>query len=200
MSAKGDARRQQIAEYVAQYVRRHGYPPTVREIAHAVGLRSVATVARHLAVMEAQGQLSHQPMTRRSWRLAQSPALAAVEVPVLGRITAGAPILAQNHIEDYWALPAGLFRPPADFLLRVKGDSMIEAGIWDGDWVAVHSQDYAQDGEIVIALVGEEATVKRLERRSGEPPRLLPANPAYAPIEGVDFIILGRVVGLMRTW
>ncbi|MBX5466748.1 MAG: transcriptional repressor LexA [Firmicutes bacterium] len=198
MSARGEARREQILAFIAQFVQRHGYPPSLREIGRGVGIRSVGTVARHLAILEAAGRLSHVPSRRRSWQLSRPPAGAWTALPLIGRIPAGTPILAQSDVEDYWPLPVGLFHPPADFLLRVRGDSMIEAGIWDGDVVAVHAQSHAESGQIIIARLGDEATVKRLELPPAGPPRLVPANSRYPTIEAPELVVLGLVVGLIR--
>ncbi len=198
MASKGDERRQQIIDYIQHHLSQNGYPPSVREIGAAVGLTSTASVARHLRRLEENGQLSHAPSKRRAWRLDVNPAEVST-LPLVGHIRAGSPVLAQEQIEDRVRLSTAFFHPAADYLLRVEGDSMIDAGIRPGDLVAVTSQADAEDGDIVIAMIGDEATVKRLEKQE-ERVRLLPANPAYQPIETTDVVILGRVVGLLRAY
>lgn len=198
MAQKGDARRQKIVEYIQSHLNQHGYPPSVREIGAAVGLASTASVARYLRQLEDTGRLSHAPFKRRAWSLDGAPARSAV-YPLIGSIRAGMPLLAQEQIESHISVSIDLFHPTPDFLLRVVGDSMIDAGIRPDDLVAVRSQADADNGDIVIAMIGEEATVKQLQKR-GDHIRLLPANSAYAPIEAPDIVIIGRVVGLLRSY
>ncbi len=198
MAAKGDARRQRILEYIQAHLNQHGYPPSVREIGAAVGLQSPASVARHLRRLEENGQISHTPMKRRAWRV-DRPQLETYTIPLIGQIRAGQPQLAQEQIEEQVVLPLSLFHPAAQFLLRVHGDSMVEAGILPDDWVAVASQSHAGEGDIVIALMGDEATVKRFHRE-GDVIHLLPANPRYDPIITRDVTIVGRVVGVIRAY
>lgn len=198
MAAKGDVRRQRILDYIQAHLNQHGYPPSVREIGAAVGLQSPASVARHLRRLEENGQISHTPMKRRAWRL-DRPQLETYTIPLVGQIRAGGPQLAQEQVEEHVVLPVSLFHPPAQFLLRVHGDSMIEAGILPDDLVAVVSQSTAEEGDIVIALIGEEATVKRFHRE-GSVIQLLPANPRYEPIISPDLAIVGRVVGVIRAY
>lgn len=193
-------RQASILEYIRTYVERHGYPPSVREIGAGVGLRSTASVARYLHALEDQGYISHPPLKRRAWTVDERQSGGpgpTVEVPLVGKITAGVPILASEQIDERYRLPHSLFGGRPDFLLRVVGDSMIEAGIQEEDLVAVESTADARHGDIVIALLGEEATVKRLEKTAGRV-RLMPANPRYQPIESPDITIIGRVVGLIR--
>ncbi|MCL4521592.1 MAG: transcriptional repressor LexA [Firmicutes bacterium] len=198
MAINGDEKRKQIVEYIQSHLRQNGYPPSVREIGAAVGLSSTASVARHLRRLEETGQLSHAPFKRRAWRLDGTPR-DAQSLPLVGHIRAGNPILAQEHVEDHVTVSMDLFRPSADFLLRVKGDSMIDSGIFPGDLVAVSLQAEVKDGDVVIAMLGDEATVKHLDTRQGRI-RLLPANVNYEPIESEDIAIVGRVVGLLRTF
>ena len=198
MAKAGDERRQKIVEYIESHLRQNGYPPSVREIGAAVGLASTASVANHLRRLEESGQLSHAPFKRRAWRLDSTPR-DALAVPLVGQIRAGSPVLAQEHVEDRVTIAMDLFHPSPDFLLRVQGDSMIDAGIRPGDLVAVSLQPDANDGDIVIAMIGEDATVKYLEKRPIGI-RLLPANEHYDPIESLDIVIVGRVVGLLRTY
>jgi repressor LexA len=206
------ARQQEILQFLVSYVDEHGYPPTVREIGDAVGLASPSTVHAHLANLERVGLLRRDPTKPRALELvgrprpsaASAPAESGVErLPLVGRIAAGGPLLAAEDVEDRVAVPEQLGRN-ADFLLRVTGDSMIEAGILDGDMVVVRRQDDARDGEIVVALVGDdesadEATVKTFRRDQGGRVRLQPENSALEPIYADHVQILGKVVGLMRS-
>ncbi len=191
-------RQQKILHYIQDFLSENGYPPSVREIGKAVGLSSTASVARHLKILEQEGYISHPPAKRRAWTMGSGHQAASVSLPLVGSITAGVPILASEVIEDQVNLPLSLFRTVPDFLLRVVGDSMIGAGIFEGDIVAVQSASTAQDGEIVIALIGEEATVKYFFKDLGNV-RLMPANERYEPIIAPDIQILGKVVGLVRS-
>ncbi|HVM17336.1 MAG TPA: transcriptional repressor LexA [Gaiellaceae bacterium] len=208
-------RQQEIWDYLVQYVDRHGYPPTVREIGEAVGLASPSTVHAHLANLERAGLLKRDPTKPRALDLvghrrgARHAAPAAAErddvhrLPLVGEIAAGGPLLAEENVEAYLAVPEPLARGGQEFLLRVKGDSMVNAGILDGDIVVVRRQDTARDGEIVVALAGDdesadEATVKRFYREDGRI-RLQPENDALEPIYARHVQILGRVTGVFRT-
>jgi repressor LexA len=203
------ARQQEIWNYLVAYVDRHGYPPTVREIGEQVGLASPSTVHAHLANLERAGLLRRDPTKPRALELIgrerREPEPAAVEardvarLPLVGEIAAGGPLLAEQHIEDYIPMPAAT---KGDFLLRVKGDSMIEAGILDGDLVIVQRAQDARNGDIVVALAGDdetadEATVKTFYRERGRV-RLQPENSALEPIYAQHVQILGRVVGVFR--
>jgi repressor LexA len=199
-------RQQEIWQFLAEYVDEHGYPPTVREIGDAVGLASPSTVHAHLANLERAGLLRRDPTKPRAIELVgrkrEGSAADTPVLPLLGRIAAGGPLLAEESVEDEIAVPEPLGRN-ADFLLRVKGDSMIEAGILDGDVVVVRRQDEARDGEIVVALVGEdesadEATVKTFHRDGGRV-RLQPENSALEPIFPEHVQILGKVTGVFRS-
>jgi len=202
-------RQRQIWNYLVEYVERHGYPPTVREIGAEVGLASPSTVHAHLANLERAGLLKRDPTKPRALELigrerresdsARAASHDAVSLPLLGEIAAGSPLLAEQNIEEYLTLPRST---RGDFLLRVKGDSMIEAGILDGDLVIVQRAQEARNGEIVVALVGsdesaDEATVKTFYRDSGRI-RLQPENAALEPIYAEHVEILGRVVGVFR--
>src|ERR687898_2289767 len=204
------ARQQEIWQFLVEYVDGHGYPPTVREIGEAVGLASPSTVHAHLANLERAGLLRRDPTKPRALDLighrresrADEPEVAALpKLPLLGQIAAGGPLLAEQNIEDELAVPEPLGRR-ADFLLRVKGDSMVEAGILDGDIVVVQRAQDASNGEIVVALVGDdefadEATVKTFYR-DGNRVRLQPENAALEPIYA-DFVqVLGKVTGVFR--
>lgn len=191
-------RQQQILAFIQDYLNENGYPPSVREIGKAVGLSSTASVARHLKMLEQDGYISHPPSKRRAWAIGSGLHRAPISVPVIGNITAGVPILATEVIEDRLSLPSTLFRTEPDFLLHVAGDSMVGAGIYDGDLVAVTRTASADDGDIVIALIGEEATVKYFYKEAGGI-RLMPANDRYEPIIAKDIQVLGRVIGLVRS-
>jgi repressor LexA len=205
------ARQQEIWQFLVQYVDDHGYPPTVREIGDAVGLASPSTVHAHLANLERAGLIRRDPTKPRALELVGHRRAQVVEptgraeelprLPLVGQIAAGSPLLAEENIEDELAVPEPLGRN-ADFLLRVRGDSMIDAGILDGDIVVVRRQQDARDGDIVVALAGDdesadEATVKRFFREADRV-RLQPENAALEPIYARHVQILGKVVGMMR--
>ena len=197
-------RQQEIWTFLTEYVDRHGYPPTVREIGEAVGLASPSTVHAHLANLERAGLLRRDPTKPRALELnrdsAAAPATATMpKLPLIGQIAAGGPLLAEQNIEDEIAVPETL---RGDFLLRVRGDSMIEAGILDGDIVVVRRAQDARNGEIVVALAGDdesadEATVKTFYREKGRI-RLQPENSALEPIYAEHVQILGTVTGVFR--
>jgi repressor LexA len=204
------ARQQEIWQFLVDYVDRHGYPPTVREIGEAVGLASPSTVHAHLANLERAGLLRRDPTKPRAHDLighrresrGDEPAAELHKLPLLGQIAAGGPLLAEQNIEDEIAVPEPLGRN-ADFLLRVKGESMINAGILDGDILVVQRAQDARDGEIVVALAGDdesadEATVKTFYREAGRV-RLQPENDALEPIYADHVQILGKVTGVFRT-
>ena len=202
------ARQQEIWNYLVEYVDAHGYPPTVREIGESVGLASPSTVHAHLANLERAGLLRRDPTKPRALELigrerrTAEPAPAQDDVarlPLLGEIAAGGPLLAEQNIEEYVPLPAST---RGDFLLRVKGESMIDAGILDGDLVIVQRTQDARNGEIVVALAGDdesadEATVKTFYREQGRI-RLQPENTSLEPIYAKHVHLLGRVVGVFR--
>jgi repressor LexA len=205
------ARQQEIWNFLVEYVDGHGYPPTVREIGERVGLASPSTVHAHLANLERAGLLRRDPTKPRALELIgrekreAEPMVAAgdapdvARLPLIGEIAAGGPLLAEQNIEGYLPMPAS---SKGDFLLRVKGESMIEAGILDGDLVVVQRTQDARNGEIVVALVGDdetadEATVKTFYRETDRI-RLQPENSAMEPIYGLHVQILGRVVGVFR--
>jgi len=187
------SRQDEILAFIQDYMQKNSYAPSVREIGEAVGLKSTATVHYHLSALQQQGLLTMERDKRRSISL---PTGSAGHIPIVGVVTAGHPILAQERIEGY--LPVdGSTRDR--FALRVRGESMIGAGILDGDLVIVRQQSEALNGQIVVALIGDEATVKRLHfDRDGV--WLLPENPAFEPIDGREARILGRVVGLVRDY
>ena len=197
-------RQQEIWDYLVDYVDQHGYPPTVREIGEAVGLASPSTVHAHLANLERAGLLKRDPAKPRALELVgrdreAAPAATIARLPLVGQIAAGGPLLADQNVEDHLAVPETL---RGDFLLRVKGDSMVNAGILDGDIVVVQRSQDARNGEIVVALAGDdesadEATVKRFFREKGRV-RLQPENDALEPIYAQHVQILGRVTGVFR--
>ena len=202
------ARQRRILEIIREGVERRGYPPTVREIGAAVGLTSTSSVAHQLKVLETKGFLRRDPNRPRavevlgmnagsdSWsENDQKPTPAFV--PVIGRIAAGGPILADQVVESVFPLPRELVGEGTLFLLKVVGESMVDAGIMDGDFVVVRQQPTAQNGDIVAAMIDGEATVKTFKRRDGHV-WLLPHNPAFSPINGDHAAIVGRVVTVIR--
>ena len=205
-TAQLTGRQREIWSFLVDYVDGHGYPPTVREIGEAVGLASPSTVHAHLANLERAGLLRRDPTKPRALELvgrgkpvSEPSAAGPIKLPLLGQIAAGGPLLADQNVEDEIAVPENL---RGDFLLRVKGESMIEAGILDGDIVVVRRADDARNGEIVVALAGDdesadEATVKTFYREADRV-RLQPENSALEPIYARHVQILGRVVGVFR--
>ncbi|MGX6603395.1 transcriptional repressor LexA [Micromonosporaceae bacterium Da 78-11] len=189
-------RQRRIVGFLEDWVNRHGYPPSVREIGDAVGLASPSTVRYHLKRLEALGVLRRTEDRRRGAR-GPGASRSTAEVPVLGRIAAGVPILAEQEDELAFTLPQDLRGEGDVFVLRVVGESMRDAGISAGDWVVVHRQPTADNGDIVAAMIDGEATVKRYEARD-RVVRLHPANPDFVPVEGNDATILGRVIGVLH--
>jgi repressor LexA len=202
-------RQREIYDFIVAYARKHGYPPTVREIGSQVGLASPSTVHVHLAKLEQAGYLRRDPTKPRALELVGREASAAPEtarvvplLPLVGEIAAGSPLLAEQNVEDYLAVPEPLAKGEGEFLLRVRGDSMIQAGIMSGDYVVVHRQQTAANGDVVAALVGDdesasEATVKTFYRENGRI-RLQPENDELEPLYPDHVQILGKVVGLFR--
>jgi repressor LexA len=200
-------RQQEIFDFIKRYSAKYGYPPTVRDIGKAVGLASSSTVHAHLANLEKIGLLRRDPTKPRALELLDRAAQgvqAGVQtflqpgLPLVGQVAAGQPIVAEENIEEYIQTPSFAGGEDGEFLLRVRGESMQDAGIIEGDLVVVHSQDHAQDGDIVVALVGEEATVKRFFQEADHV-RLQPENTSMEPIRSRDVRVLGKVVGLMRN-
>ncbi len=183
----------EILDYVNQFVQENGYAPSVREIGAAVGLRSTASVTYHLRSLQEKGALQSSGAKGRKRALVTS--VRPGQIPVIGVVTAGVPILAFENQEGSISWDGD----PGCFALRVQGDSMIGAGIYDGDLVVVRPQPTANDGQIVVARIGDEATVKRLSRRNGEV-WLLPENDAYAPIDGSEAELVGLVKALVRKY
>jgi repressor LexA len=204
-------RQQEIFEFIKKYSAKHGYPPTVRDIGKAVGLASSSTVHAHLANLEKVGLLRRDPSKPRAIEMLDKAAGAAGGVveavksvvspnglPLVGQVAAGQPVLAEENIEDYVPVPELAGGQEGEYVLRVRGDSMKNAGILEGDYVVVRRQDTASDGEIVVALVGEDATVKRFFREEDHV-RLQPENELMEPIRSREVRVLGRVVGVLRT-
>jgi repressor LexA len=193
-------RQQEIFDFIKKYSAKHGYPPTVRDIGKAIGLGSPSTVHAHLHNLEKLGVLKRDPSKPRALELLREQARKAVApsgLPVVGRVAAGAPVLAEENIEEYVEVPPIAGGEDGEYVLRVAGDSMKDAGILDGDHVVVRPQDTARNGEIVVALVGDEATVKRFFKERDHI-RLQPENSALEPIRTREAQVLGRVVGVCR--
>ena len=193
-------RQQEIFDFVKRYVSEHGYPPTVRDIGKAIGLTSSSTVHAHLANLEKLGVLKRDPTKPRALEVLVDKAKGAVlpsGLPLVGQVAAGSPVLAEENIEEYLQVPGIAGGDEGEFILEVKGDSMVKAGILEGDHVIVRKQETAKNGEIVVALVGEEATVKRFFREKDHV-RLQPENDALEPILTREVELLGRVVGVCR--
>jgi repressor LexA len=201
-------RQQEIFDFIRKYSAKYGYPPTVRDIGKAVGLASSSTVHAHLSNLEKIGLLRRDPSKPRAIELLDRAVGSAVEsvrgivrpdgLPLVGAVAAGQPILAEENIEDYVSVPQIAGGGDGAYLLRIRGDSMKGAGILEGDFVVVRPQDTAKDGEIVVALLGEEATVKRFFREPDHV-RLQPENEAMDPIRSKEVKVMGRVVGLLRS-
>jgi len=195
-------RQKEIFDFIRRYAAKTGYPPTVREIGKAVGLHSSSTVHAHLANLEKIGLLRRDPSKPRAIELLFDKAKKTIlpdgsGLPLVGQVAAGEPILAEENIEEYIEVPDVIGGEDGDYVLRVRGESMKDAGIFEGDYVIVRPANEADDGEIVVALLGEEATVKRFYRESDHI-RLQPENEAMEPIRTTEATILGRVVGVLR--
>ncbi|WP_027006801.1 transcriptional repressor LexA [Conexibacter woesei] len=204
-------RQQEIFDFIKRYSAKHGYPPTVRDIGKAVGLASSSTVHAHLANLEKLGLLKRDPSKPRALELLDKASSAVgnavdnvsalvkpIGLPLVGSVAAGQPILAEENIEEYVEVPPVAGGDQGEYVLRIRGESMKDAGILEGDYVVVRKQENAADGDIVVALVGEEATVKRFFRETDHI-RLQPENTAMEPIRSKDVKIMGRVVGLFRS-
>jgi len=193
-------RQKEIFEFIRRYAGRYGYPPTVREIGKAVGLHSSSTVHAHLANLEKSGLLRRDPSKPRAIELLVDRARKAMRpagLPLVGQVAAGQPILAEENIEEYLDVPDVIGGEDGDYVLRVRGESMRDAGILEDDYVVVRPADDADNGEIVVALIGDEATVKRYFREADHI-RLQPENKAMDPIRTTEAKLLGRVVGVFR--
>ncbi|MDI6715965.1 MAG: transcriptional repressor LexA [Actinomycetota bacterium] len=198
-------RQQQVLDFILSEINRKGYPPSIREIGKAIGLTSSSTVHSHLAALERKGYIRRDPTKPRALEVVDfrlndrgiNPEKVR-NVPLVGRVAAGSPLLAQENIEDNFALPAEL-ASEGTFMLRVEGSSMIEAGILDGDYLIVKQQPTADNGDIVVALLGDEATVKRFYKK-GDRIVLKPENKSMEPIIAADAKIIGKAIGLIRKF
>ncbi len=196
-------RQQEIFDFIKRYSDLNGYPPTVRDIGKAVGLASSSTVHAHLANLEKLGLLRRDPTKPRAIEMLDRAAAGMrgfikPGLPLVGQVAAGEPLLAEENIEEYVQTPAVAGGDDGEYLLRIRGESMINAGILDGDLVVVHKQESANDGEIVVALIEEEATVKRFFQEADHV-RLQPENDTMEPIRVRDVQVIGKIVGLMRS-
>jgi repressor LexA len=193
-------RQKEIFDFIGRYASKYGYPPTVREIGKAVGLHSSSTVHAHLANLEKSGLLRRDPAKPRAIELLVDKAKRVIQpagLPLVGNVAAGEPILAEENIEEYLEVPDVIGGEDGDYILRVRGESMKNAGIIEGDYVIVRPSETADDGEIVVALIGDEATVKRYFREKDHI-RLQPENEAMEPIRTTEAKVLGKVVGVFR--
>jgi repressor LexA len=201
---RGDSQTR-ILDYIEKTTRQKGYPPSVREICDATGLKSTSTVHGHLIRLEKKGLISRDSMKPRAISLpfdrdaTASERSGMVSIPIVGRVTAGMPILATENIEEYVSLPQVMIGDGEHYVLGVRGESMIDAGIMDGDYVVVRKQPTAYNGDIVVAMIEDEATVKRFYRENGVF-RLQPENPTMKPIIVPEVTILGKVVSLYRVY
>ena len=193
-------RQQEIFDFIKTYSSDHGYPPTVRDIGKAIGLTSSSTVHAHLSNLEKQGVLRRDPTKPRAMEILDKAKKAVVPagLPLVGRVAAGQPILAEENIEDYVEVPQIAGGDEGEYVLKVQGDSMKNVGILEGDYVVAHTTETAENGEIVVALLEDEATVKRFYKEADHV-RLQPENDAMAPIRSKEVRVLGKVVGLMRS-
>lgn len=212
MARKITKRQQQIYEYIKQYQKENGYPPSVREMATAVGLSSPSTVHAHLSALEDHGLIKRDASKPRALEVfnedgtstkiasvSESPSRGTISLPLIGRVAAGIPILAEQNVEDTFTLPTEITTDSCSFVLEVHGNSMINAGIFNGDYIIVREQQSAMNGEIVVAMIDGEATVKTFYKEKGRV-RLQPENDAMEPIYAVSPVILGKVVALMRRF
>jgi repressor LexA len=194
-------RQREIFDFISRYLAKHGYPPTVREIGKAVGLHSSSTVHAHLAKLESIGVLKRDPSKPRAMEVMVERAKRAVRptgLPLVGQVAAGEPIVAEENVEEYLQVPDVIGGESGDYILKVRGESMIDAGILEGDYVVVRQANDARNGEIVVALIEGEATVKRFFREDGHI-RLQPENESMEPIITRDALIVGTVVGVFRS-
>ena len=202
---RGDSQKK-ILEFIQAEIEAKGYPPSVREIAEGVGLKSTSTVHGHLQRLERKGLIRRDPLKPRALEVMADPVSgkgsslnnSTIQVPIVGHVTAGLPILAEENCDDYVTLPEILLGEGEHFVLKVHGDSMVNIGILDGDYIIVRSQPYANNGEIVVAMMDDSATVKRYYRENGHF-RLQPENPSMQPIIVDEVTILGKVISLYRT-
>lgn len=212
MARKITKRQQQIYDFIRSYQLEKGYPPSVREMAAAVGLSSPSTVHAHLSALEQHGLIRRDKTKPRALEVfnedgtnaqlanvTETPNRRTISLPLIGRVAAGIPILAEQNVEDTFTLPTEIATDSSSFILEVHGDSMINAGIFNGDYIVVREQHNAMNGEIVVAMIDGEATVKTFYKEAGRV-RLQPENDSMEPIYAVSPAILGKVVALMRRF
>lgn len=199
MRDRGLESQNRIMEYIKQEIQGKGYPPSVREICNAVNLKSTSTVHGHLNKLEKRGLIRRDPAKPRAMEVLDSPLSRGRSVPLVGRVTAGMPILAEQNIEDYIVLPQDMLGRDDVFALRIEGESMINVGILNGDIVVVREQNTAENGEIVVAMIDDEATVKRFYKEKNHF-RLQPENSHMEPIIADDVSVLGKVITLVRQF
>jgi len=200
--SKISLKQQEIIEFIKSEINRKGYPPSVREIGKAVGLKSTSTVHGHLSRLEKKGYIRRDPTKPRAIEVLNNDIKDlsdVIKLPVIGKVTAGTPILAVENIDEYYSIPRDLVvgYEGESFILKVRGESMINAGILDGDYIIVRKQSYADNGDIIVALIEDEATVKRFFKES-DYIRLQPENPSMDPIIVDNVVVLGKVVGVIR--
>ncbi|AST59069.1 repressor LexA [Thermoanaerobacterium thermosaccharolyticum] len=200
--SKISLKQQEIIEFIKSEINRKGYPPSVREIGKAVGLKSTSTVHGHLSRLEKKGYIRRDPTKPRAIEVLNNDKRDlsdVIKLPVIGKVTAGSPILAVENIDEYYSIPRDLVvgYEGESFILKVRGESMINAGILDGDYIIVRKQSYADNGDIIVALIEDEATVKRFYKESDHI-RLQPENPSMDPIIVDNVMVLGKVVGVIR--
>ena len=196
---KSEQKIENIFEYLNQYIDKNGFPPSYREIASGVGLKSINSVKEYLDILENQGRIKKQSTKNRCIEILKKDKIETIELPIVGRVAAGQPILAEQNIEDFLAISASFFKASEQqlFMLKVYGESMVEIGINDGDYVVAKKQDTAENGDIVVALIDGRATVKTFYRESTRI-RLQPENCTYQPIYSDNVQIAGKVVGCIR--
>ncbi len=195
-------KQKEVYEFLKQYTESKGYPPSVREICEAVELRSTSTVHGHLKRLEKKGLIKRDPTKPRALEIAEFSSIRKelIDIPIVGNVTAGTPILATENIEDYFSLPMNYIKHDRDlFILKVKGQSRIDAGILDGDYAIIEKDATAENGEIVVALIEDEATIKTLYKEDNHI-RLQPENKTMEPIIVEECLILGKLVGVYRSY
>ncbi|SNX55440.1 transcriptional repressor LexA [Thermoanaerobacterium sp. RBIITD] len=200
--SKISLKQQEIIDFIKEEINRKGYPPSVREICKAVGLKSTSTVHGHLSRLEKKGYIRRDPTKPRAIEVLNNGIREfsdVIKIPVIGKVTAGTPILAVENIDEYYSIPRDLVNgyECESFILKVRGESMINAGILDGDYIIVRRQSFADNGDIVVALIDDEATVKRFFKETDHI-RLQPENPTMEPIIVNNVIVLGKVTGVIR--
>lgn len=201
-------KQQEVYDYLVDYIQREGYPPSIREMCKGLGIRSTSTIHGHLAKIEAKGYIKRESTKNRAITLSKVPDNALTDpifmnpnfasIPVVGAVTAGSPILAVENIEDYFPIPTTHLSSDDHFLLRVQGDSMLNAGILDKDYVLVRKTEQANNGDYIVALVDEDSATVKTYYRETDHIRLQPENPAYEPITGTNIQIIGQVKGVFR--